>query len=234
MKTTLNYDSYCLGTQLVLDQSQLEQGAYWHTVKDIRFLVLKGVFSPKYFTDTEFFINNFPPLRNKSFLEIGPGIGAGLVFAKLSGAKEVYGVDINPIAVLNSKLNAELHKLDIRIKQGNVFNSIEMDKSFDYIYWNVPFGLIPEESPITDLQKSVFDPGYKSITKFFSHAHLHLNPEGSLLVGFSDTLGDFSKLIEIATSFGFSEFRKISSLETTEHYPVTMDLYEFKLILPKR
>ena len=141
MKKQLNYEDYCQGTQLVLNQSQLEQGAYWHTVKNVRFLVLKGVFSPKYFTDTEFFINNFPPLRNKSFLEIGSGIGAGLVFARLSGAQEVYGVDINPVAVLNSKLNAELHKLDIRIKQGDVFNSIPTAKSFDYIYWNVPFGL---------------------------------------------------------------------------------------------
>ena len=139
MKTTLNYDRYCQGTQLVLDQSQLEQGAYWHTVKNIRFLVLKGVFSPKYFTDTEFFINNFPPLRNKSFLEIGPGIGAGLVFAKLSGAKEVYGVDINPVAVLNSKLNAELHNTEVKITQGDVLSTFSKGKSFDYIYWNVPF-----------------------------------------------------------------------------------------------
>ena len=231
MKTTLNYDRYCQGTQLVLDQSQLEQGAYWHTVNNIRFLVLKGVFSPKHFTDTEFFINNFPPLRDKSFLEIGPGIGAGLVFAKLSGAKEVYGVDINPIAVLNSRLNADLHRLDIKIAQGDVFSTIPNGKSFDYIYWNVPFGLIPEESPITDLQKSVFDPGYKSITKFFKNAHLHLSTQGSLLVGFSDTLGDLRKLIEIATSFGFTEFRKINSLKTTEHYPVTMDMYEFKLTI---
>jgi len=152
-----------------------------------------------------------------------------LVFAKLYGAKEVYGVDINPIAVLNSKLNAELHRRNIKITQGDVFSTIPNGKSFDYIYWNVPFGLISEDHSITDLQKSVFDPGYKSIINFFKNSQLHLSTEGSLLVGFSDTLGDLRKLLEIATNYGYTECRKINSLQTTEYHAVTMDMYEFKL-----
>ena len=49
----------------------------------------------------------------------------------------------------------------------------------------------------------VFDPGYKSIRKFFRSAQQHLKPWGKLLIGFSSDMGNLDLLKKIASEYKF-------------------------------
>lgn len=219
---------YLLGTQKVLDESKQEVSPYWVEILNKRFIVLPNVFSPKYFFDTEFFAKEIKVNKNEDFLEIGPGSGVVSTFMALSGAN-VVSVDINKDAVKNTKENAKIHKVDKKVKVylGDLYSPIN-GRKFDTIFWNTPFGYV-EEGNITDLEKAVFDPVYKSTRSFIEGAKKHLKQNGRLLIGFSSTLGHLGKLKEIIKENGFN-FKVIAKTESRETHPVKFELFESKII----
>ena len=73
----------------------------------LNFEIQKGVYQTA--KDTELMANVVKIDKSESFLEIGSGCGAiSIILSKK--AKEGLGIDINPLAVHNSKLNAQIHK----------------------------------------------------------------------------------------------------------------------------
>ena len=161
------------------------------------FEVFPSVFSPKYFKDPEFFVEELPINKGETFLEIGCGSGIISIFAILKGASKVVAIDINSKAVENTKHNAKIHGIQNKIKvlQGDVFKPLN-DEKFDTIFWNTPWGLV-KETNLTQLENALWDTEYKSTTKFIKNANKYLNKNGRLLIGFSSTIGDLNYLQKI-------------------------------------
>jgi release factor glutamine methyltransferase len=171
---------------------ELDDKQYSLEVNGIKIDVFPNVYSPLYFTDSEWFSKTLPEIVKKSkFLEIGSGTGIISLCVALNGA-DVTMTDINPEAVENSKHNFEKYHLSPKIYFGDMYELLPTKEKFDFIFWSHPFnkGDNPNESI---LFKSGFDYGYKGLRKYISEAHLHLNAKGKLLLG----TGKYASLNEI-------------------------------------
>ena len=116
-------------------------------------------------------------------------------------------VDINPAAVKNTTENVFKHHVGskFRIYEGDVFDPIPDRQQFDVIFWFAPFMHVDmDRRNLTNLEKSIFDPNYRSLRKYLSQARKHLRPNGKLLLGFSPTHGQLEVLQELVKENGWS------------------------------
>ncbi|MBD3354369.1 methyltransferase [Candidatus Woesearchaeota archaeon] len=146
-----------------------------------------NVFSPAYFSDSQWFADNLTEIvEQKKLLEIGTGTGIIALACRMNGA-DVTATDINECAVENAKIN--LPK-DVKILLGDMYEPVE--GKFDYIFWNHPFnkGDNPNEKI---LLKAGFDYKYESLEKYISQASEYLLDDGKLLLG----TGNFADIDEI-------------------------------------
>jgi|TARA_Y100000310_G_C20460126_1_gene704940 release factor glutamine methyltransferase len=219
---------YLEGTAQVLRESQKEKGNYKVKIMGKEFVVHPNVFSPKYYKDTEFFAKELPVNIGDELLEIGCGTGIVSIFAIWKGASRVTAIDINPAAIKNAKENVKIHKLENRIKiiKGDVFEPLK-DEQFDAIFWNTPFGYTKTQE-LTDLEKAVFDPEYKSTKKFIGGAKKHLRKNGRLIIGFSSTLGHFGELKKLLKAAGY-KYKILKQVDSEEVHPVKFEIIEAKL-----
>lgn len=217
---------YLEGTRKILEDSQKEREKYFIDILGRKFIVYPGVFSPKYFFDTEFFAKNIKIKQNEEFLEIGSGTGVISIFAAITGASRIVALDINPIAVDNTKENAKINHVDNKVeaKYSDIYSALNKNEKFDTIFWNVPFGFV-ERKNLTILEKAVFDTNYNSIKKFINDTKKHLKINGRLLIGFSTTLGDFEWLKKTLDKAGF-DIKLLSEIESVETHPVKFELFE--------
>lgn len=225
--SNLAYEDYIAGSQQLLNESQKEASPYKILISEKEFVVFPNVFSPKYFGDSEFFLRTIPVKEGDDFLEIGPGTGIISIFAAYQGAHKVLAIDINPDAVKNTEENIKLHGMSdrVEVRLGSVYDPIKESEKFDIIFWNLPFGLIPEDSKISDLQKALFDPGYVATKRFILEAKNHLKLDGRLFAGFSTTLGKMSMLEDIAHEAGY-KVKVLDSIDSKETHPVKFELLE--------
>lgn len=198
------YINTLAGMQNLLDKTQSDKPGRMVEVAGVKLVIPEGVFAPDYFYDSEFFAEAVSKLvrPEQTFLEIGPGTGIVSIRCAKRGAT-VTCVDINSRAVSATRENALLNGVNLEVFEGDLFIPIGEDRKFDFIFWNIPFGLIEDEQ-LSDLQRAIFDPGYKIIRRFVSEAKNHLNSSGRLLIGFSTTLGNYKLLDQIARDNGYS------------------------------
>lgn len=194
------------GTLRVLQSSQ-EASIHMATVMGLELVVLEGVFSPKYFADTEFFIRHMPIEPGQHGLEIGPGTGAFSVFAALNGLC-MDAIDVNPAAVLNTRINAVLHGVEMRVNvvQGDVYTTAEKlcYAPHDFAYWNHPFNLTAmATAQLSDLERSVSDPGYEATRRFITKAGKSLRREIPLYIGTSLKLGQDNLVFDLFHEAGY-------------------------------
>jgi len=174
------------------------------TLLERQWRLLPGVFSPTHTPVTELFTRWIPYPVGGSFLEIGSGAGVTAVTAALSGCATVTAVDLNQVAVENTRENAELHGVTgkVRALTSDLFDGLASDERFDLIFWNSNFVLPPvgyvNES---DFDHAFFDPGYTAHERFFRQAPDRVLGGGRVLLGFSD-LGDRTLLDDIAAAAG--------------------------------
>ena len=222
---------YLAGTRRILNLSEREKKPYRVRVEGKKFVVFPGVFSPKYFRDTKFFARHVRVNPGEDFLEIGSGTGIISVLAAIRGARRVVAVDVNPTAVRNTRENARLHRVAKRerfhVYLGDVYVPLGRKQKFDVIFWNTPFGYVRRKN-ISLLERAVFDPGYRSTTKFVLGARRHLKPGGRLLVGFSSTLGHLSLLRKLLREQGFKP-RLLKEIRSRETHPAKFQLFEARL-----
>ncbi len=218
----VSYEDYTKSTLEIIDKSRTEKRKYSVTLLGKEFIVFPGVFSPKYFFDTEFFAKVVPVKKGQSFLEIGPGTGIISVTAAMKGAK-VTCVDINKDAVLNTLENAKKHSVRVEAYRGSLYDPVR-GRKFDTIFWNTPFAY-SDRKDFTVLERAVVDPGYVSTKRFISEAKDHLTKEGRLLIGFSTTLGRFDLLKRFLDEAGF-KVRLLHRIKSSEGYPVFFELFE--------
>jgi len=104
----------------------------------IKAIVLPGVFHPGLFSSTNFLLEFLAgqDLKNKSFLELGCGTGYLSVAAARAGAT-VTASDLSSMAVRNTKLNATLNKVSIKVVHSDLF--VNISGTFDVIAINPPY-----------------------------------------------------------------------------------------------
>jgi len=194
-----------------------KEGMHVAEVLGEQFVVLPGVFSPKYFKDTAFFAEHLPVRGVDRMLEIGPGTGAVAITALLRGAFYADVVDINHVAVRNTMINAVLHGFahvgwrappprieaicaNVFRYDGPTYYMTAHDKNrigtYDLIFWNYPFGFT-QRRDLSMLERSVLDRNYVGLRKYVSEASQHLNPGGKVFLGFSFDIGDVRRFKEV-------------------------------------
>jgi release factor glutamine methyltransferase len=161
--------------------------------------LLDGVFCPSYTPVTAVFSQWIPYPVNGSFLEMGSGSGVTAVMAAVAGCRAVTALDISAAAVANTARNAELHRVDDRVRalRSDMFDALDRTERFDMIFWNSNFVEAPSDyvNP-TDLHHAFFDPGYAAHRRYLIDGPGRLNTDGRLLLGFSD-LGNWPLLRRI-------------------------------------
>jgi release factor glutamine methyltransferase len=156
---------------------------------------------------TTYFTSWLPYEEADRFLEVGCGTGATSVIAALRGCPQVVALDINPAAVENTRTNAARYRVNdqITVLHSNLFAELGMSEEFDLIYWNSPFIEAPADRAYrSDIERAIFDPGYGLHQAFFETVGRYLASDGRVFLGFSDTLGNSSRLEQIATQAGFN------------------------------
>jgi release factor glutamine methyltransferase len=118
----------------------------WYLRKERKFVykgitthVFPGVFHPGFFHSTRFILSylNDQPLAAKSFLELGCGSGLIAVIAAKAGAN-VTASDLSLNAIENTKYNANLNNVFIKIVHSDLFDNIDKIP-FDWIVINPPY-----------------------------------------------------------------------------------------------
>ncbi|MHA1441106.1 MAG: HemK2/MTQ2 family protein methyltransferase [Candidatus Heimdallarchaeota archaeon] len=83
---------------------------------------------------------------NGRVLEIGPGSGyVSLFLAKKYSQAEYFCIDINPIATITTKKNAQMNKLSLHVICANLFSTLKISRDFDVILFNSPYLPVSEE-----------------------------------------------------------------------------------------
>lgn len=150
---------------------------YSVAVDGIDVIVLPGVYSPGFFTDSIWFSRVLPRLVGKhSLLEIGCGTGIIALQCARNGA-QVVATDINPMAVRNTEMNVRKCKLDVKVREGDVYEAVGADERFEFVFWAHPFN--NSEVPVEDmLLRSGFDYGYQGLMKYLRGGTAHLAEGG--------------------------------------------------------
>ena len=173
---------------------------YYYKIKKINLTIFPNVFSPAYFTDSQWFAETLSTIvGKKKLLEIGTGTGIVALFCALNGAK-VIATDINQKAVENAKVNFKRYNVKVRTLRSNIYDSLK-DEKFDFIFWNHPFnkGTNPNEEV---LLKAGFDYKYQSLEKYIKGAKKHLNPNGKLLLGTGEP-ADLKGIKKLALKYSY-------------------------------
>lgn len=79
--------------------------------------------------------------KNDKVLVIGSGSGSDVWVAWLKTQAKVYAIDINPIAVANTKATAQIGGFPVEAIKGDI-REMSLPKGFsdfDYVLWNMPF-----------------------------------------------------------------------------------------------
>lgn len=124
----------------------------------------------------EDYMKKFKPTR---VLDMGTGSGIQAITAKKTYTNaEVFGADINPMAIDLATENAKLNSVEIKFFVSDLFERFQ-DQKFDLIIFNAPY--LPPEPPLDP----IWSGGEKFIEKFIELAREHLTPNGNILFVYS-------------------------------------------------
>lgn len=185
------------------------------------FIGLPGVFSPTIF-GRQGFADAIKIKKGISLLEIGPATGYFVVHAALCGAKKVVAVDISPLAVENTVLNAKRHQVEdkIDVRESDIFSAIHNEEKFDVIYWDIPFNHT-EKMELSQLEHSVFDPNHHYLTRFMKEADRYLKANGVVYLGYSPTYGNIDYFYTLAKYYDW-EVTVVKEAGTPDTIQITL------------
>lgn len=88
----------------------------------------------------------------------------------------------------------------------DVFEGLPTDMKFSTIYWNYPFH--PTDKPnslLSVLERAVRDHNYEGLHKLLNGLKGRLLKGGILLLGFSNTMGDWDLLKKTVSHYGYQQ-----------------------------
>lgn len=198
---------------------------------NIELQVAPGVLIPRPETEllVEIGLREINRLGGKAqILDLGTGSGAiALAIASAAPHSQVIATDQSPEALAIARSNAQSLKLEPQVQfvQGNWYEAIEKDATFDLILSNPPY--IEKGDPHLQQGDLRFEPinaltdqanGLSCLVAIISRAQPHLNPQGLIAVehGFnqSDTVVELMKsagLGDIQTHLDLAGHRRVVS-----------------------
>lgn len=163
----------------------------------VDFEVMPGVYATS--VDTELMADSVRLESDEDFLEIGCGSGAvSLLLARR--CRGGMATDINPQAILNSRLNSErLGVSTVQFVLGHVYAGIE--RSFDAIVCNPPYNNRPAQD---EIDRMFWDPDDVLKREVFAGARQRLRDGGRLYLGWADFSDlDHALPLDLAKRYGF-------------------------------
>lgn len=192
-------------TPKALHMMRTHQQPYYFNMNNIKVVVYPGVWSPAYDWSALFHLENLPDVCGLTVCEIGSGTGILSTAIAKRGASKVVAVDVNPLAVLNTRANFLLNSVfNATAYESDVFSMVS--GVFDLIIWNAPYH---GSMPLDMLERGCADYNYDSIRMFFASVLLYLSPGGKIVFGFSES-GDLALVQDLITESGLLVKRKIS------------------------
>ena len=162
------------------------------------------------------------------FLEIGVGSGITALLLARDGVR-VLASDISPLAVENTKVNADKNGIDLEeVLLSDVYNGFHAQHKFDAIYWNPPWMETLTHDKIDNLlEYGLFDNGYSCQKRFIEETPLYLKPNGKLYLGQAD-FGDPKRIESLLDEYGY-KYEVIVQEKSLEIRDVEFYLYEAQL-----
>lgn len=183
-------------------------------------MIFPEVMSPKYDRSSRIMISLMPTQKEKDVLEIGCGSGIISLFCCFQEAKSVSCLDINPIAIENTKANFEKYGIkNVEVFLSDLFEKVG-NRKFDTIIFNAPYHGNKAEDM---LELGTSDENYKTMKRFFGNAGDYLKEGGRIILGFANT-GDNDLLKKTIKNNGF----EVENLMTQENGDWTKYVYIIK------
>ncbi len=144
--------------------------------------VFPDVYEP---AEDSFLLSKYAKGLRGRVLDIGTGCGIqALVCAKADPANRVLGVDLNPSAVRNARLNAEKNRvMNAEFLESDLFSDVR--GTFDAIIFNPPYLPTSEDEKVKGNLNLAFDggPSGREITDRFLHEFpAFLKKDGTMLM----------------------------------------------------
>ncbi len=180
----------------------------------LRYRVCPGVYPPS--EDTFLLLESVVP--GKKVLEIGCGSGILSVFCAKFGSG-VMSVDINPLSLDCTEMNARLNSVVLGTQLSDIFENVE--GKYDTIIFNPPY--LPSEDDIEGSEQwNGGKDGFKVTQRFLDSLGSHLTAHGESWIILS-SLTDIQSLIRTNPDFSFEVGGSATFFMET--------LYSYKIIL---
>ena len=160
--------------------------------------VLGGVYKTS--ADTELMADTVDIGRDETFLEIGCGTGVVCLVLSLQ-AKSGIGVDINKLAIENSKLNAVRNSVinNVEFLESNLFENVQ--GQFDVIICNPPYN---NNTAKDNIDKMFWDTDDDMKRRFFQEVGKYLKENGRIYFGWANFADlDLYLPFRLAEEYGF-------------------------------
>lgn len=171
-----------------------------------------GTYFPTRFEHIDLFVNYLKKYRGPKESAFDIGIGSG-VLSKLFHQfdfKEVHASDINPNALVGTLESEKDSEQKTNLYFGDLFADSKIKS--DIIVFNPPWIPLPKEVSGIDLaiyyDKELFP-------RFFEEAHKHLNPEGQVVLLFSNLAGLMDPTFVHPIEFELKTKKRFSLVEKT-------------------
>ncbi|OSI34413.1 methyltransferase [Bradyrhizobium canariense] len=159
--------------------------------------ILPGVLSPRLSHAPDALISKWHIEPGAAVLDVGCGSGVLGLAALRAGARRLVALDINPQAVLSTKINIERLGYGDRAEaiESDTYAALQPGAQFDTIIFAAPYW---NRKANDDLERSCFDQDHKVMAAAVGEAHVWLSPKGAMYVIFSDQgdVGQVMNLIE--------------------------------------
>ncbi len=144
-------------------------------LKKTKLFVLPKVYEP---SDDSFLLAENVKVKEKAnVLDLGTGSGIQGINAAMQGAGKIVSTDINEVALLNARKNAEALGFGkiFEFRKGNLFDCLKKEEGFDVIVFNPPY-VISEEKKYADLDGGIN--GREVLDEFLKGFAEYLEKEG--------------------------------------------------------
>jgi len=167
-----------------------------------RLTILPDAFPP--YLDSSLIIGSMRIDPDDEVLEAGTGSGV-IALAAAKTARRVVATDVNPAAVQTARLNARRHDSRDRLEvvEADLFPAIEAGP-FEVVVFNPPYTDHPAQEAV---ERSVWDPGHRTVHRFFEGLPNFLRSGGRLYLGWAD-FADLDFIESLISSHG-GRFRRL-------------------------
>lgn len=137
--------------------------------------------------------------RGDRLLDMGTGSGVVAIRAAQRGAR-VSAVDLNPAAVAAARVNAMLNRVEIDVRQGDLFEPLDRGAEFEWVLFNPPFFARQSEGPLALALGG--GPELAALGRFLERVRDHRARGGRILIAGS-TLGALDRMRAMYTAHRF-------------------------------